>query len=157
MINEKNHKNVPPPPLRLAVSFSSSFTINKKSLSRLFLWLRLLPFVWTSASFFVPLLPFSFFASLRRLARLGRAGIVGKEAGRKWRRWTWGKGRRWLVQRLAGWVIREIGWEWRYLIPSYYFLSASPSACLQSIYVHSFREPLPISYLGCVRSPRKRG
>lgn len=107
--------------------------------------------------FSFPFCPSHSLPPIRRLALLGRAGIVGKEAGRKWKRWAWGKGRRWLVQWLAGWVTCEIGWEWRYLIPSYYLLTSSLSTCLQSIFVHSFRVPLPISYLGCVLSPCASG
>lgn len=163
MIREKNHNDVPPPqpppPLKLAVSFSSSFTVNKKSLSRLVLWLRLLPFVWTSAPFFVPLLPFSSFALLRQLARLGRAGYCWQSGGKEMEiGGLGGKGRRWLVQWLTwlGDMGRSVGNGGTWFLVTIFCRPLRPPVSRVFLFILSGSPPLPISYLGCVLSPRKR-
>lgn len=121
----KTYKNVPPPP-PLGTGGVVSFIIqNHQKVSLTLDYVASAsPFLYGHRPHFsFPFLPFSFFAPLGQLTRLRRAGIAGKEAGRKWERWTWETEGGW-GQWLAGWVIYGVGWEWRYLIPSYYFLSA---------------------------------
>ena len=111
-----------PPSLRLAVSFSSSLIIFKKSLT--------LGFTASASPFFMKIgplfrspLPFPFFATSDNWLVWGRRGFLAKRRERN------GKGglgkRKEVAGPMVGWLgDMRVGWEWIYLIPSYNFLSA---------------------------------